>query len=69
MRSTVQANFQFNEIKSAGFFTKDIQTMNDLFVHILRDIYYAEQRSLQALPTMIEKTTPATVRYSPGLVG
>ncbi len=27
-----------------GFFTKDIASMDDLFVHMLRDIYYAEQQ-------------------------
>jgi len=27
-----------------GRFTKDIQTMDDLFVHTLRDIYYAENK-------------------------
>jgi ferritin-like metal-binding protein YciE len=40
-----------------GFFTKDIKTMDDLFVHTLRDIYYAEKQILQALPDMIEKST------------
>jgi len=38
-----------------GFFSKDIKTMDDLFVHTLRDIYYAEKQILQALPDMIEK--------------
>ena len=27
-----------------GLFTKDIETMDDLFVHQLRDIYYAENQ-------------------------
>ena len=27
-----------------GLFTKDIKTMNDLFVHQLQDIYYAEKQ-------------------------
>ncbi|MDZ5650154.1 ferritin-like domain-containing protein [Nitrospirillum sp. BR 11828] len=40
-----------------GLFTKDIETMNDLFVHQLKDIYYAEKRILKALPDMIEKAT------------
>ena len=40
-----------------GFFTKDIKTMDDLFVHTLRDIYYAENQILKALPEMIEKAT------------
>lgn len=45
-----------------GFFSKDIGTMDDLFVHTLRDIYYAEQRILQALPAMIEKATNPQLR-------
>jgi ferritin-like metal-binding protein YciE len=40
-----------------GLFTKDIKTMNDLFVHQLRDIYYAEQQLVKALPKMAEKAT------------
>ena len=40
-----------------GFFSKDIKTMDDLFVHTLRDIYYAENQILKALPDMIEKAT------------
>jgi ferritin-like metal-binding protein YciE len=39
-----------------GFFSKDIKNMDDLFVHTLRDIYYAEKQILQALPDMIEKS-------------
>ncbi|MEW6255675.1 MAG: ferritin-like domain-containing protein [Pseudomonadota bacterium] len=38
-----------------GLFSKDIKTMDDLFVHTLRDIYYAEKRILKALPKMIDK--------------
>lgn len=40
-----------------GFFSKDIKTLDDLFVHTLRDIYYAEKQIEEALPTMIEKAT------------
>jgi ferritin-like metal-binding protein YciE len=40
-----------------GFFTKDIKTMDDLFVHTLRDIYYAENQIVKALPDMIEKAS------------
>src|SRR5438309_5745012 len=40
-----------------GLFSKDIQTMDDLFVHTLRDIYYAENQIVKALPEMIEKAT------------
>ena len=40
-----------------GFFSKDIKTMDDLFVHTLRDIYYAEKQIVQSLPEMIDKAT------------
>jgi ferritin-like metal-binding protein YciE len=40
-----------------GFFTKDIKTMDDLLLHGLQDIYYAEQQITKALPKMIEKAT------------
>ena len=40
-----------------GLFTKDIQTMEDLLLHGLQDIYYAEQQITKALPKMIEKAT------------
>ena len=40
-----------------GLFTKDIHTMDDLFLHGLQDIYYAENQIIEALPGMIEKAT------------
>jgi len=40
-----------------GLFTKDIKTMDDLFVHQLRDIYYAEKQLVKALPKMAEKAS------------
>ncbi len=40
-----------------GLFTRDIKTMDDLFVHTLRDIYYAEKQIVKALPDMIEKAS------------
>lgn len=45
-----------------GFFSKDIKTMDDLFVHTLRDIYYAEKQILKNLPKMIDKATSAELR-------
>ena len=30
-----------------GLFTKDIKTMDDLFLHVLQDIYYAEKQITQ----------------------
>ena len=40
-----------------GLFSKDIESMNDLFVHQLQDIYYAENRIVRALPDMIAKAS------------
>jgi len=40
-----------------GLFSKDIGTMDDLFVHTLRDIYYAENQIVKALPEMMAKAT------------
>ena len=38
-----------------GLFSKDIKTFDDLFMHTLQDIYYAENQITQALPKMIAK--------------
>jgi ferritin-like metal-binding protein YciE len=40
-----------------GLFSADIKTMDDLFVHTLQDIYYAENQILKSLPEMIEKVS------------
>jgi ferritin-like metal-binding protein YciE len=45
-----------------GLFTKDIKTLDDLFVHTLRDIYYAEKQIVKKLPDMIEKATDQTLK-------
>jgi ferritin-like metal-binding protein YciE len=45
-----------------GLFTSDIKTLDDLFVHTLQDIYYAEQQITKALPKMIEKATSSQLR-------
>jgi ferritin-like metal-binding protein YciE len=45
-----------------GLFSKDIQTLDDLFVHQLRDIYYAEKQIVQSLPEMIEKATDSNLK-------
>jgi ferritin-like metal-binding protein YciE len=45
-----------------GLFSRDIKTLDDLFVHTLRDIYYAENQILQSLPEMIEKATNAQLK-------
>jgi ferritin-like metal-binding protein YciE len=40
-----------------GLLSKPIKTLDDLFVHTLQDIYYAEQQITKALPKMIAKVT------------
>jgi ferritin-like metal-binding protein YciE len=40
-----------------GLFTRDIKTLQDLFEHGLKDIYYAENQILKALPKLIEAAT------------
>lgn len=40
-----------------GWWTNDVKSMDDLFVHALRDIYYAENQILKALPDMISQAT------------
>jgi ferritin-like metal-binding protein YciE len=40
-----------------GILTKDIKSMDDLLLHQLQDIYYAEQQITKALPKMIDKAT------------
>jgi ferritin-like metal-binding protein YciE len=45
-----------------GLFTKDIKTMNDLFVHQLKDIYYAERKLTEVLPKMAEKASASELK-------
>ena len=45
-----------------GFFSKDIKNLDDLFMHGLQDLYYAENQILDALPDMIEKATNPQLR-------
>src|SRR5712672_4427079 len=40
-----------------GLFTKDIETMDDLLLHGLKDIYYDENQIEKSLPKLIEKAT------------
>ena len=47
-----------------GLLTKDIKTLDDLFVHTLQDIYYAEQQITKALPQMIQKTSDPQLKQA-----
>ncbi len=45
-----------------GLFSKDIKTFNDLFVHQLQDVYYAEKRIEKSLPDLVSKATDPELR-------
>ena len=45
-----------------GIFTKDIKTMEDLFLHQLEDIYYAEQQLTKAIPKMAYMATNSDLK-------
>lgn len=45
-----------------GLFSKDIATFDDLFLHQLQDVYYAEHQITKALPKMVEKATDAGLK-------
>jgi ferritin-like metal-binding protein YciE len=47
-----------------GLFSKDIKTFDDLFVHTLQDIYYAEHQITKALPDMIAKATDPQLKQA-----
>ena len=45
-----------------GLFSKDITTFEDLFLHQLQDVYYAENQITKALPKMTEKATAPALK-------
>jgi len=45
-----------------GLFSKPIKTLDDLFVHMLQDIYYAEKQITKALPQMVSKATDSQLK-------
>ena len=47
-----------------GLLSKDIKTLDDLFVHTLQDIYYAEQQITKALPQMIQKVSDPQLKQA-----
>src|SRR3954453_22612475 len=47
-----------------GIFSKDIETFDDLFVHQLRDIYYAEKQLVKALSKMAETATSPQLKQA-----
>ena len=47
-----------------GLLSKDIKSLDDLFIHTLQDIYYAEQQITKALPQMIEQVTDPQLKQA-----
>ena len=45
-----------------GWFSSDIKSIDDLFLHSLQDIYYAEHQIEKALPDMIAKASDAELK-------
>lgn len=45
-----------------GLFTTPIKTLDDLFVHTLQDMYYAENQIVKNLPVMIQKASNPELR-------
>jgi ferritin-like metal-binding protein YciE len=45
-----------------GFFSRDIKTLDDLFIHSLRDIYYAERKIEKILPSMADRASDAGLK-------
>ena len=45
-----------------GLFTRDLKTLDDLFLHGLKDIYYAENQIVKNLPKMIEAASDAELK-------
>ncbi len=47
-----------------ALFSKPIKTLDDLFMHTLQDIYYAENQIVKNLPKMIEKASNAELKQA-----
>ena len=47
-----------------GWFSADMRTMQDLFLHSLHDIYYAERQIEKALPEMADKASDSELKKS-----
>ena len=47
-----------------GLFTRDIKTFDDLFVHQLQDVYYAENQIAKTLPKLASKATAPELKQA-----
>lgn len=45
-----------------GLFSKDITSMDDLYLHMLQGLYYAEHQIVRSLPKLIETATDADLK-------
>jgi ferritin-like metal-binding protein YciE len=45
-----------------GLFSTPIKSLDDLFMHTLKDMYYAENQIVKSLPKMIEKANDPALR-------
>ncbi|KZY33837.1 hypothetical protein A3731_19910 [Roseovarius sp. HI0049] len=45
-----------------ALFSKDIQTLEQLYLHMLQDIYYAEKQIEKSLPDMIKKASNSELK-------
>ena len=45
-----------------GWFSSDIKSVDDLFLHTLQDIYYAEHQIAKSLPDMVAKASDAELK-------
>lgn len=45
-----------------GLLSKEIKSLDELFVHGLQDLYYAEQQIIKSLPKMIENATDSRLK-------
>jgi ferritin-like metal-binding protein YciE len=47
-----------------GLFSNPITNLDDLFVHTLQDMYYAEQQIVKNLPKMVEKASNPNLKQA-----
>ncbi|CAN1724550.1 Ferritin-like domain-containing protein [Hyphomicrobium sp. 1Nfss2.1] len=45
-----------------GMFTRDLKSLDDLFLHGLKDIYYAENKIVKTLPKLIDAASDAELK-------
>jgi ferritin-like metal-binding protein YciE len=55
---------EFAGSEAMGLLSKSIKTMDDLFVHTLQDIYYAEKQIVNSLPKMIQKASDPQLKQA-----